>query len=116
MRSRVRNASPMGDMQRTTCKFSRQRRTKKAYFSTGLPVFTPASCMAFSNEGSPKVSESSSAVNKLGTSPVFKMPFTSSKKDSRMIWVSSNMNTVGWFFSPANSITCFMSSFHSATP
>ena len=46
MRSRRRNASPIGERQSTTCRFVRQRETKNLYISPRLPVLTPCAFAA----------------------------------------------------------------------
>ena len=59
------------------------------------------------------ISTLSSVGNILGTSPVFKILFTSSKKLSCFICVSVNKNEVGLPFLPTYFIIVLMSSRHS---
>ena len=75
-RSRVRKASPMGDMHRTTCRLARHCWTKRRHSPPG-----PASEMPSSRARGTSASwmlETSSAAKRLGTSPVLRMLLMSS--------------------------------------
>mmetsp|Transcript_66224 Transcript_66224/g.110617 ORF Transcript_66224/g.110617 Transcript_66224/m.110617 type:complete len:244 (-) Transcript_66224:82-813(-) len=113
MRSRVRKLSPMGDITRTVCMFSRHKYTKCARMVSrvsGLPK-------AFTfNDTEDMMRSMSSFCIRLGTSPVFKILLTSSRKVSCAICVSFSMNTSGLSRQPASSSTFLRSSRNSTIP
>ena len=103
-----RKESPTGLIHKTMCRLFLTRLIKKLKIASLSPSCTPAS---FASERHPvKIFSYSSASNKFGTSPLFKILFTSSKKPSKTICVSVNKKTVFSFLTPVLSYNIFKSS------
>ena len=112
LRSRVRNASPIGDMHNTTWRFLRQIVTKRRHIETADMSVIPSS-FAFGTSSS-RMFATSSCGNRLGTSPVFSTLLMSSTNDSSLICVSENRKTVGFPSTPAWRSSSLRSSRHAA--
>mmetsp|Transcript_11646 Transcript_11646/g.49782 ORF Transcript_11646/g.49782 Transcript_11646/m.49782 type:complete len:362 (-) Transcript_11646:1426-2511(-) len=112
-RNRSRNASPTGEKHSTTCKFRRTSPKKKLVIASLLPSMPAA--LARPRMVSKIVPKSPASI-KLGTSPVLRMLEISSTKNSWLICVSENRNTVFLFCSPARRMSALKSSCHSCFP
>ena len=110
LRRRVRNESPMGDMQSAMWSSPRQFWTKKRIIEPGVKSVMPIS-LALGWSVS-QICETSSPGKSWGTSPVFRMLLMSSTIASSLTCVSVNRKTVGLSFSPAPRSTFFRSSRH----
>ena len=117
LRSRVRKASPSGDMQIDKCRLARTRETKMLYSAT-LVCGVPAACAIGRIEL--RIWPLSLSSNKLGTSPVLRMLLMSSRKDSLTICVSENRKTTETPAAcpprPILKSSFLRSSFHSTLP
>mmetsp|Transcript_7047 Transcript_7047/g.26633 ORF Transcript_7047/g.26633 Transcript_7047/m.26633 type:complete len:341 (-) Transcript_7047:3498-4520(-) len=114
-RNRVLNASPTGEKHNTVCRFRRHSFTKNLNFSAdGAFSSTPAFFARTVTKSA--ICATSSLAKRLGTSPVFKTLFMSSRKLSNLICVSEKRNTVGFPSPPAFRKTVFKSSRHSRRP
>jgi len=97
-RIRLRNASPIGDMQRITWRFARTRSIKNRKTSAlvcVIPAFLAAS------DRLETTSSTSSGEYKFGTIPELRILFISSKNRSSTTCVSENRKQVGTFSTPA---------------
>mmetsp|Transcript_6072 Transcript_6072/g.20251 ORF Transcript_6072/g.20251 Transcript_6072/m.20251 type:complete len:234 (-) Transcript_6072:2748-3449(-) len=113
IRRRFRKLSLTGDMAKTQCSFARTR-VMKYELTAFLVVGRPRPCIRGRN--TEPICSVSSLFNKLGTSPEFKMLFTSSRKFSCTICVSANRKTTSLPSHPAISSTLRKSSRHSVRP
>mmetsp|Transcript_102942 Transcript_102942/g.174409 ORF Transcript_102942/g.174409 Transcript_102942/m.174409 type:complete len:225 (-) Transcript_102942:809-1483(-) len=113
IRRRLRKTSPWGDMQRDTWMLALTNRRNRAYIDTLVTGRPSATQMGFIFD---IISSRSGASNRLGTSPLFRIPATSSKNDSFTIWVSVNKNTVCFSSTPQPRRIRFRSSFHCVVP
>mmetsp|Transcript_61271 Transcript_61271/g.162164 ORF Transcript_61271/g.162164 Transcript_61271/m.162164 type:complete len:234 (+) Transcript_61271:1740-2441(+) len=108
LRSRVRKASPIGDMQSTTCRLLRQFIVKSRSKPLGVVSVQPISLALPARVSA--ICDFSSDGKRLGTSPALSRPLMSSRYDSSLICVSAKMKTVGLPIWPACRSTFLRSS------
>ena len=110
LRSRVRKASPIGDMHSTTCRLARHCWTKRRHSPAGVMSLQPRS---LARDVTPsRMVCTSSAAYRLGTSPMLRMLLMSSTIASSLICVSVKRKTVCVPASPACCSSRFTSSRH----
>jgi hypothetical protein len=103
----------MGDMASTRCMLLRTRCTKKLFMLIFV-MGSPSACIR--GRTALAIVSRSSTFHRLGTSPLLRMLFTSSRKDSFTICVSVKRKVVLLPSAPASSSTRFRSSRHSTLP
>ena len=106
--TRSRNASPIGDMHNTMCRFCSMRSMKNANKSSCVTACTPLDFATFLI--SSQMALCSSLLYRPGISPEVRALFMSSKNDSLTIWVSSRIKTVCTPTTPACRYNDFRSS------